>query len=300
MGHGDADYERFADVIGDAMAYALSESLIFARLEEFFDPKPASLAKGGDIDALQNRVDRAITRLGGPPRSIIRGHDEPPPTYDTYAAAAMDEVLSAFRLARRTVCRAHTFMIGCGMIRTHPEIMRLPEAEEVREQFLSAAERAFWEHTETAFINICCYWDRVGQILDFAYFGIRQFERDGFTAVVDRIHANAAPMRPELQSSLAWVALRRFQNSEKDDGLKWLLRRRNLIVHSLHLRPIRSAPDEELFKSAYNHLEVKLASKLAPRSPIEEVEQLNLHLTAAADLFPNLLAILEFSPNRAW
>lgn len=191
------------------------------------------------------------------------------------------------------------FWIGRNMLRDHPDLVNLPDESETQQLFQRLAADAFWEHAETAFIRLCSYWDRVGQILDFAFFRIRHFERDGFAAVMDRLHANVIPVNPLLGKSTAWRELRGFQSSGREDGLKWLQRRRNILVHSLHLRPLDSESKEEVFRSGYNHLEEKLRSKLAPREPEVEIWQLPTHLDRAAHLFPAVLSILEESEDRS-
>jgi hypothetical protein len=136
----------------------------------------------------------------------------------------------------------------------------------------------------------------LGQLLDFAFFNIRQYERDGFPAVVDRIAANYVPLSPRLSESSSWQAVRSYQTSEKADGLKWLLRRRNLIIHSLHLRarPVDSEAGDPLFDAAYNHLEQSMQRRLATGSRDEELAQLHRHLTQAASLFGYVLTLCEF------
>ena len=182
--------------------------------------------------------------------------------------------------------------IGIAALHRFPEMVNTTD-EQIRSWFLSNAEHAFWEHAENAFIKLCSYWDRVGQILDFTFFRIRQFDRDGFTAVMDRIHANFFPVYEDIRNSLAWKSLRKYQNSEQEDGLKWLLRRRNLVIHSLHLQPIQTEAGRENIESAYNHLEESLRKKLRPGTPKQEVERLHAHLRAAAELFPHVLTLCE-------
>jgi hypothetical protein len=113
---------------------------------------------------------------------------------------------------------------GVAAIRRFPEIVNT-EDDHFRSLFLSNAEETFWEHAENAFVKLCSYWDRVGQVLDFIFFRIRQFERDGFTAVLDRIAANFLPVYEDIRNSLAWKSLDNYRKSEQEDGLKWLLRR---------------------------------------------------------------------------
>jgi len=281
------------------MAYAANETRLLAAFEEFFSPRPARLWNSDEQEkALHLRINRITESLGGPPRLIIRGLSEPLPQYDTYPVAAFQEVFSVFYAARNCVCRAHMLQIGTDALRRFPDAVNT-EDEQIRSLFRANAERAFWEHAENAFIKLCSYWDRVGQLLDFTFFRIRQFERDGFTAVMDRVYANFFPVHEGIRSSVAWKALRKYQNSEQEDGLKWLLRRRNLVIHSLHLRPIQTPLEAEVFQSAYNHLEESLRRKLAPGTPRQEVKRLQTHLQAAADLFSHVLAVCEQAVNPA-
>jgi len=287
--------ERFSQIIGNAMAYVANEALILAQMEEFFSPSPASLWNEDEEESIYKRLDNAVENMGGPPKLILKREDDPPPICDTYPEAALREMISAFHRARKSVCRAHLFMTGSSMLQMHPELLEQTGNEEADAAIASLAEKAFWEHAETGFIRLASYWDRVGQVLDFAFFGIRQYERDGFSAVIDRIRTNIVQMNTQLERSDAWKAIRSYQTSERDDGLKWLLRRRNIIVHSLHLRPSEQSIDEIAYKPMYNHLEEKLENKLMPRTPEGEIKQLHAQLSKAAELFKSILTLIELA-----
>jgi hypothetical protein len=86
------------------------------------------------------------------------------------------------------------YFIGTEGVARHPEslISRLP-AEAERECY-EMTRRSFWEYAEIGYIQLVCFWDRVGQLLDFIFFNIRQYERDGFPAVIDRIAVNYLPL----------------------------------------------------------------------------------------------------------
>ncbi len=291
--------DRLASAISGALQHAANETLVLARLEEFFSPKPAQLATGeAEVKALNAQVDRVTALYGGAPRLIFRGINDPKPTYDTYMSAAIDETIEVFKRARRSLCRAQAFMIGARMLRTNPELFILPENEEIRLLFQSSTEGVFWEHAETTFIRLAGFWDRAGQILDFAFFAIRQYERDGFSAVIDRIRANTLRMKPGLEANPAWLAIWSHKKSEQEDGLQWLLSRRNLLVHSLHLQATPDPEDDELFESAFNHLDVRLRRDLAPSTPEKEIEHLDVHLTKAALLLPHVLTLCELHTEK--
>lgn len=291
----DADRkDRFAGAIGGALQYVADESIVLARLEEFFSPKPAQLVTNEvEAKSLNDLVDRVTALYGGAPRLFIQGIDDPKPNFDTYLSAAIDEAFEAFSRSRRSLCRAHAFLVGSHMLKTKPDILNIPTDSEAHQSFLRTAESVFWEHTETTYIRLAGFWDRLGQILDFTFFSIRQYERDGFSAVVDRIRANALRMQPQLENSSAWHPIWEYKKSEREDGLQWLLSRRNLLVHSLHLRPLGDSQDEEFFESAFNHLDARLRSHLSPTEPEKEIERLHVHLTQASKLFPQVLTICE-------
>lgn len=292
--------DRLADALGDALQHAANEAVVIAKLEEFFSPQPARLASSPEqVKALEDLAD-AVTRLhGGAPRLIIQGVNDPKPAFDTYMSAAIDEAIAVFHRARRSLCRAQTFLIGSHMLKTRPELLNLPEDPKLRTIFHTSAEGAFWEHAETTYIRLAGFWDRLGQILDFSFFSIRQYERDGFSAVVDRIRANTMRMSPSIAATAAWQSLWTFKKSEKEDGLQWLLSRRNLLVHSLHLRPIEQSKGEELFTSAFNHLDERLKGDLKPGTPEEEIVRLHGQLAQAAALLPKVLELCRLRAEEA-
>lgn len=288
-----------------------AERVSLALLEDFFSPKPARLAQSeAEAKSLEKRSSQIVRRFGGPPRVhlIIRAVDGSDDAkvehFDDYPAAAMAEIVNMFHRTRRSVCRAQMLLTGSHALHETPDIFLQKMPYDVEEEFLAAVDYSFWEHTELAYIRIASYWDRVGQMLDFVFFSIRQFERDGFTAVLDRIHSNFAPMDAALQNMTDWKSLRAFQTSEREDGLKWLLRRRNLLIHSLYLRPLHGNDEATdsggvaLFSSEFNHLEASLRKKLAPGTPSEEIDRLNLQLQKAAELYPAILGLCEYAADR--
>jgi hypothetical protein len=288
---------NLATVLGNAVAYVTNEALILAQFELFLQDDVPTLWQEDQHERFSAKLDQICIRLGGPPKAVLLMEGEAPPIYDFYASAALQEAIAVFYRARKSVTRAHMFMTGSRVLYEHPEIMELPDDDDASGMLKRGAVSAFWEHAEAAYIRLASYWDRIGQVFDFAFFNIRQFERDGFSAVMDRIHSNAVPMDSALARRTYWKDLRAFQTSEKDDGLKWLLRRRNIVVHSLHLHPL-SDKEDEVFKSQYNHLEAAHRNRLVPRSPDDEVAQLYSHLAAASAHFWGILEILEHAPRR--
>lgn len=264
-----------------------------AQLEAFsyFSPMPASLPLGTG-GPLEDMLDKLSEALGGPPRLILIPEGKERPRFDTYTTAAIDESINAFMRARTSVRRTHLYLIGNALLKQYPEFMNLPDDPNIRRIVIEETGERYWEHAETSYVRLASYWDRLGQILDFSFFNVRQFERDGFPAVLDRIRSNFLPMSSVIRESPAWGRLWRFQNSEQNDGLKWLSRRRNLLVHSLHLGPrAGDDPENPIFLSAYNHLEETVRAKLRPGTAKEELTNLHSQLDAAASLFPDAVEV---------
>jgi len=290
--------DRYEKALASAVEYVVMEALSLSSLEEFFFPAPAKLAQySSSPEQLQRDVDQIIEQFGAPPRLIITIDGGPKPKYDVYPAAAMQELVSLFHRCRRATTRAQAFLIGSHLLNSKKEVLEVSD-DHIREIALNNIESIFWEHAETGFIRLASFWDRAGQLLDFAFFGIRQFDRDGFSAVMDRIKNNKVTVDYCLSQLPAWASLRVFQNSEKEDGLKWLLRRRNLVVHSLYLRPLHEDGDKELFDSEFNYLDMALRKKLAPGTPAEEITRLNIQLSKAAEMFPNVLELCRHAIDR--
>lgn len=290
--------DRQFRVLINTVSFVANEPLLLAQYEATAQKGEFSqLWPDGDKGEFDKRVNRVVEHLGGPPEFYLLRNDQEPPAADNYPVAAMREAFAVFSRARKSVMRAHLFRAGSSLLAAHPDLLDLPEDPETQTLFVRQAQAAFWEHAEAAYIRLYSFWDRVGQVLDFAFFNIRKFDQNGFTSVMDRIHANAVPMDEQLKNSGSWKRLRAFQTSEKDDGLKWLLQRRNLVVHSLHLHPVPEDEDS-VFKSQFNHLETAHREKLRPRDPVDEVGLLVGQLTKAGELFSDFLAVVEFSPVR--
>jgi len=293
--------EKLVSVLGNVLMQSVNEALVLAQLEafEFFEPMPAPIPLG-DGTPLETKLDELSVALGGPPRILVMKEGNNPARYDTYVNAAIREIVSAFLRARTSVCRTHLYFIGSSLIKLHPEWMHLPEDSNVRRILIERVEECFWEHAETSCIRLASFWDRMGQLLDFIFFNIRQYERDGFPSVLDRIRTNILPMSPTLQNSQSWSRIRKYQTSEEAVGLKWLLRRRNFLVHSFHLSPMRENQEDQIFTSAYNHLEENVKEKLRPGDKEWELNQMHEHLNAAASLFLDSveLALLGVSVAR--
>jgi hypothetical protein len=149
------------------------------------DDRPARLSRS----KRQRRCSRVIQSFGGQPeihltiRANDGSDDGKTQHFDDYPGAAMSEMVALFHRTRRSVCRCQMLPVGNGFLIENPDILNEALRTNVKESFFDLISEQFWEQAETAYIRIASYWDRVGQMLDFVFFNIRQFERDGFTAV---------------------------------------------------------------------------------------------------------------------
>ena len=86
---GDQELDKFAEAIGDTMAYVANEAVLLARMEDYLNPKPARLWNDGEEDYFNKKLDKAVEHMGGPPRLILLRVDDPPPECDPYPEAAL-------------------------------------------------------------------------------------------------------------------------------------------------------------------------------------------------------------------
>jgi hypothetical protein len=285
--------DEFARVIVEALDYTAREPILLLRMEEFFSPRPAKLANSKDEErTLKTRIDCLTEKLGGPPRLLILEADQQPNTYDTYAGAAIAEILHSFHRCRRSVCRTQLCLTGSEFYKSHPDVLNPQPEPAALKAMHNAMGEMFWEHAETSYIRLASFWDRIGQLLDYVFFNIRQYERDGFPSVMDRIRGNYVRLFPDFESG-CWTRLWNYKKSEKFDGLNWLTSRRNLLVHSIHLEALLDAKANMIFNSAFNHLDDSARTKLKPETPELELDYLHGHLDAATRLFPDVLGLCE-------
>jgi hypothetical protein len=286
----DEYHEQLAKLWGGLLHFRVNEPILAARFEEFMDPKPVYLSSGPDLEKLNASLRKLDRDLGGVPdrdAAVSPGGDRV--KYDQYGTAVLDEMVNYFPRCRVSVVRAHLSMIAKWLLDKNPDVVQMPDTQ--RTAMNELLKDMFWEEAEAAFIRLASYWDRVGQLLDFMYFNIRQYDRDGFAAVMARIHSNYYPVYPELRISEAYQRLNAFQRSEAVDGLQWLLRRRNLLVHSVRLRQLHEPGPEQILEFSYNHLEDRYRKRLQAQEPAEENRRLHAHLGKCAELLPDIIEL---------
>lgn len=284
--------DDFAQSISELLRVVLNEEIMILKMEKFLSPRPPQLANTKEESDLLNKdLQKLSIALGGTPQlMMIYDNDNRTQKYDEYGSTALSEVLSLYNRARYSLVKTHLLMIAKWFLRDKPNVWEQPFEEEELKFFQAKLEQRFWQESENCYIRLASYWDRVGQLFDFVFFNIRHYDREGFSSVMDKINSNFVPVFSELNESESWIRLRRYQASDRADGFKWLLRRRNLLVHSLHLRTVPE-PDYEdpIVVYAFNHLEEKIRKKLNPGSEQDEVGYLHSHFGIMTELFRDVI-----------
>jgi hypothetical protein len=276
-----------AEIVARILSYAANEPVLIQKAEKIFNPHPADIYVGAaEAEELERHIQGVFVERFGPVDRLIvleHGQTPEPERVRTYHIDIANELTRSFHVCRRAVCRLHMLYIGLECLRERPEFW-IGMTEERSELGAKALTDLYWDAVEIATIRLVSYWDRVGQLLDFVFFNIRQYERDGFPAVLERVKKNFAPTFAELVAHPSYKALIEYANSERPSGFKWLTRRRNLTVHSTQFRPHDDKRDA-LFEYEFNHYEARVIRDLALKSPKEELELIHVHLAKAAELF---------------
>ncbi|MBA7519663.1 hypothetical protein ES705_11743 [subsurface metagenome] len=274
--------------------HTVNEPILIKKMEKYFTPRPASLAKSEEEEKKINRkLSKISEKYGGPPQLLfIPENQSTPPMYDTFIVRAIDEIITMFKKCRYSICKAHLYFVSKGFLEKYPNSFINSSPEEINTVILKILSERFFDEAEISYIRLASYWDRVGQLLDFIYFNIRQYERDVFPTVLDRIKINYLPIYPKIAKKKSWVRLREYQISEKTEGMKWLLSRRNLLIHSLHLSSnYKNVNEDHIYISSYNHLKESIHNKLKPQNEQEEINLLHVHLRKAACLFYDVIEL---------
>jgi hypothetical protein len=197
---------------------------------------------------------------------------------DTFGAAALFEMSMGFFRAHQAVEDAFLYALA---IERPPGSPRPDKEVESYDRYVLT--NAFLGHWEVAAMRLCGFWDRVGQLLDFVFFNIRQYEHDEFAKVIERIRENFVKPRPTAFAPCpSWEWLWQYQNSEQDTGYRWLKSRRNLVAHRLCMRDASMLGIENpLARISSNLLDVARV-KLALGTVEDESRRLRAHHDAAA------------------
>ena len=266
---------------------SLKEAVLLDRVSEFFEPQPARLFEGdADAERINEKLASLYEKLGAVPKLLITKQGvKPSDTYDDFTWYSVQEMVSLFGRARMSVIKVHAKFLTSEILQGRKRLIKTPLTKKQLASFAPIVIEEFWESAETAYIRLASMWDRVGQLLDYVFFNIRQFERDGFPSVLDRIKVNFAVLDKSLEKQQFWINIKRYAYRDQVDGLKWLLRRRNLLVHSLHLGEQKATGSEERDLAYYfNHLDETARNRLGAMTRDAELKALHDHLRAFAKL----------------
>jgi hypothetical protein len=138
---------------------------------------------------------------------------------------------------------------------------------------LEALTAASWDHIEVAYFRAAACWDRIGQLLDFVFFNVRDY-REGFAETVKKLKANFdkedLPVR-RIRQSDDWVFVSQFE--ARDHGK--LTSKRNALTHRVSAGPspfthtVQSNDARVRFVPYMDHLEFAM-NRFGP-SPEEEL-----------------------------
>jgi len=292
----DDKIDGFVAIHSDLLKSELSNIFVLQRLDESADPRIPTLATGEDQEKeIASLLETLSYDLGGVPKIIISKEGEEKPVFDTYVDSLIQELLRMFHKTRRAVLKAHAQYVVVESMRQKKEFFMTPPPEEI----VLAIEEYFWDSLEVAYLRIASFWDRVGQLLSFSFFNIRQYDKEGFTAIIESIHLNYEPMLPELKSFEEYGRIWDYSKTENDQGLKWLLQRRNTLIHSVGLS---SGRNDELamkpYDSLFNHLERKQQRKLRKAELSIEMKLLNFHFVKLCSLFRDCLVLSDFGAKK--
>lgn len=239
---------------------------------------------------VENKLDSISKAMGGVPKTFLMPEDGPQPTFDTFLDSAIDEIIKIYWRARKYVLYAKLYQLSEKFQGLHHEQLTGSYTKDELETLNKLVLEEFYDKAEIAFIRIASFWDRVGQLLDYVFFNIRQYEREVFPLVVERIQQNYANYHKSIDVAECWKRIAKFKNSDKHDGFQWLQSRRNILIHSLHLSVPDESDDTKLeYLCTKDHIKEKQVKKLQAKEPSDEMEILIKQLYMASMLFIDVL-----------
>lgn len=236
------------------------------------------------VENAQKNIKEIHSMLGGIPSLLISFKEKEKPIYDTYIESMMNELGFSIKKSYETALKVKFY----SHLESLSNIYADPKVESV---FSDIYKSEFWSYLEMAYIRMASVWDRIGRLLEFVFFNIRQYDKGGYLSTIEKIHINLIPMSDQLKNSNAWKNIWNYSKKQNINGLKWLLSRRNLIVHQVSLQEKESfdVANTEFYYSEHNHfLENTVKKKLKPMEIEEEVEQFKEHVETTLKLLKDL------------
>ncbi len=251
---------------------------------------------GGPSDTVSEAIEDARSRLEirlGAKKLVVWDRNEPRPVVrlDTFGSSAVDELIGgAIAFDRAMVC-AHIQRTG-SEVWAESERGSGTRTDEARFQLVTGL---LWEAVEVGYFRACAYWDRVGQLLEFIFFNVRDY-REGFSATIQRMKTNFESDELPMQSLAGcdhWQYLKKFRNRRHEN----LTSKRNVIAHRRGASSCRVEDSPSERDNYFDHLNAT-AGKFTNLD--SEICFLNDHVKEAWEALPHVLELsLWWLENRS-
>lgn len=259
--------EEISELMNSSLKYHLTKNVYTSKNIKLFDEEK--------LNNFNKYIKELSFAMEGLPALVIQFHGQEKPIYDTYIDSLLAELTNSIDKA----------IISINDVEVYKLLMyysKFYEDQTLSIYMKELYEKELWEKIETSYIRLSSTWDRIGQLLSFVFFNIRKYDKDTFLSTMTQIKTNIIPMYEKLRTSDSWNKIWEYSKSENNEGLKWLLTRRNLIIHQIGLHEVNSGEtfiEEEIYNSYYNHiLDDTIKKKLKPLSKQEEADRLSFHL----------------------
>jgi len=208
-----------------------------------------------EVEALDKTVRKLELRLGSAKVEVYsKGDPAREVGIDTYPGSVITEIYDAGIAFSKAVARAYVYFDALQAHKT-PEALKVPRKPP---GFAKLIEWDLWEHIEIGYFRAAAFWDRIGQLLDFVFFNVRDY-REGFAATIKKLKTNFDAENlpfPPLRQSPDWKFLRNFESNAH--GM--LTSKRNILAHRRAFREatVRKPTDSEakiIFVPFSDHLD---------------------------------------------
>ena len=297
MNSDSSNDKKYEDELISIYSDLLNSELASISVQERFDiianpPIPKLVKDKKEEEEFNRLIQEIIYAHGGVPLVVIKKTGEKNPIYDTFIDSLISEILSMYQKTRRSIIKVQSQYAVVESLRYNKQFFKTPAPEEVVLMF----EEYFWDSLEIAYLRLASYWDRIGQLFSFSFFNIRKYDKETFTDIIEKINSNYVLTISELKSMPEYKELWDYSKLEDKNGLKWLLQRRNLIIHSVGINTkTNNLVKGELFDSKYNHLDEKISNKLKKSNLKDEISVINFHYIKMCEYFKNCLQLSIFA-----
>jgi len=206
-GDGDAGELSYHDIAYSAVCRFAEAMIRHPAGDELQGPSES------DLTVLNESVMKLESRCGAR-QLIVYQRTDPPRTVrvDRYVVYVINELYGAGIALAKSVSRAYVYHAA---LVAHQDPTTLT-VERKPEGFAEIVQGELWEAIEVVFLRAAGFWDRMGQLLEFIFFQVRDY-RDGFSGTIVKLKANfdvdGLPFR-RLRESRDWMWLKEFCDRE--------------------------------------------------------------------------------------